>query len=169
MATSAYFSPYAALIQQRQTRLTETRRVIFFLLAALAIFLVCLFYVNLHSRVALRSREVQAIAVKLAEKQRQNQDLAYQIAKETAPQNVEARAKKLKLEPITKWETVSVPGFSSKLKVVGQIPTTGPSLEASTQDKNQNRSALNPQLIWDQLLSLLGLGATPAHARDLGP
>ncbi len=168
MSTPSYFSPYAALAHDREAHTLEARRVAFVLLGSIAIFLVCLLYLKLQAYVAVRSEQVQALAIARADKLRENRNLASDIARETSPQQVELRAKRLGLQPITKFEPVVVPGIS-KMKLSGQIANSGPTLASKSSENVQNRQGSSPQLIWAQITTWLGLGPKPAEARGLAP
>ena len=131
MAAPPAFSTYVALSQERQARSVELRRAAVFVAALLAIALVSLLYLNLRTRVVIRGEEVRLLGVQRSEQSNRNQELAYRIAWESAPQRLEERARKLRMAPITKWEAVPVPGLADKLKAPGAastvaLPARGP-------------------------------------------
>jgi cell division protein FtsL len=164
MAAPPAFSTYVALSQERQARGVELRRAAFIATAVAAAAVVAMVYLNFRTQVVIRGEDVQLMATQRLERTNRNQELAYQIAWESAPQRVEARARKLKLAPITKWESISVPGLAGKLKMpVPAVLGSGPPANAIAVG---SEAKLDAQAVLDQIKTWLGLGAASA-ASDL--
>jgi hypothetical protein len=104
MAAPPAFSTYVALSQERQARSVELRRAAFIVTGVVGVALVAMVYLNFRTQVVIRGEEVQLMVNQRTDLTNRNQELAYRIAWESAPQRVEERARKLKLAPITKWE-----------------------------------------------------------------
>lgn len=161
MAAPPAFSTYVALSQERQARNVELRRAAVFIAGLLAIALVSLVYLNIRTRVVIRGEEVRLLAVQRTEQVKKNQDLAYRVAWESAPQRLEERARKLRMAPITQWESVAVPGLTDKLKAPGAATTAG--LPGADQASGSQAPALSVELVLGKIKSWLGLGLrTPA-------
>lgn len=164
MAAPPAFSTYVALSQERQARNVELRRAAVFVIALTAMALVSLLYLNLRTRVVIRAEDVRLLAVQVKELANKNQEVAYRIAWETAPQRLEERARKLRLAPITKWEAVAVPGLSERLKAPGAAAPVG---LAGAFTGSDEKTAMSPEILIAQIRSWLGLDAgasTPAKA-----
>ena len=153
MTSDIYMSSYATQVLERRTHTREAKLLAVFLLSLLSISAVCLLYLNVQNRVALRNEEIRTMASENERLQRRSQDISFQIAQEMAPQRVEERARKLKLQPIEKWEVAKVPGFASKWTEAGPIPTSAPSLAAETVTSAATPQSLSPGLVWAQLLT----------------
>ncbi len=159
MAAPPAFSTYVALSQERQARSVELRRTAFIVTAVAAAAVVAMIYLNFRTQVVIRGEQVQLMVNQRTDLTNRNQELAYRIAWESAPQRVEDRARKLKLAPITKWESIAVPGLADKLKSTGStIPnnlTSAGALGAEPEAKLDARTLLA------QLKDWLGLGLRP--------
>ena len=156
MAAPPAFSTYVALSQERQARNVELRRAAVFIIALAAMAVVSLLYLNLRTRVVIRGEEVRLLSVQRSEQINKNQELAYRIAWESAPQRLEERARKLRLAPITKWEAVAVPGLSDKLKAPGAAAAAA--LPGADQSAGSQGSSLSFELVLNQIRAWLGLG-----------
>jgi cell division protein FtsL len=161
MAAPPAFSTYVALSQERQARSVELRRTAFVITAVAAAAVVAMIYLNFRTQVVIRGEQVQSMVNQRTELTNRNNELAYRIAWESAPQRVEDRARKLKMAPITKWESIAVPGLAAKLNTAGPtaLNTTGNggAFPAEQQTK------LDAQTLLAQLKDWLGLGLrTPA-------
>jgi hypothetical protein len=156
MAAPPAFSTYVALSQERQARSVELRRTAFIVTAVAAAAVVAMVYLNFRTQVVIRGEQVQTMVNQRTALTNRNQDLAYRIAWESAPQRVEDRARKLKLAPITKWESITVPGLADKLKTA-TLATAGPAAGASAAAVSAE-TKLDAQTILAQLKDWLGMG-----------
>lgn len=156
MAAPPAFSTYVALSQEREARSVELRRTAFIVTAVAAAAVVAMVYLNFRTQVVIQGEKVQAMVTQRADLTNRNQDLAYRIAWESAPQRVEDRARKLKLAPITKWESLSVPGLADRLKTAN--PTAlGPATPANAVAADPE-TKLDAQTVFAQIRDWLGLG-----------
>ncbi len=156
MAAPPAFSTYVAISQERQARSVELRRTAFIVTAVAAAALVAMIYLNFRTQVVIRGEQVQSMVNQRTELTNRNQELAYRIAWESAPQRVEDRARKLKLAPITKWESIAVPGLADKLKTAS--PSAPGTLTSAGALAAQPETKLNAETLLIQLKNWLGLG-----------
>jgi cell division protein FtsL len=167
MAAPPAFSTYVALSQEREARSVELRRAAFIVTAVAAAAVVAMVYLNFRTQVVIRGEQVQAMVAQRTELTNRNQDLAYRIAWESAPQRVEDRARKLKLAPITKWEFLSVPGLADRLKMANSTsPGTTASASAAAAAPE---TKLDAQTILAQIKNWLGLGLRPSSGNGAIP
>jgi hypothetical protein len=167
MAAPPAFSTYVALSQERQARSVELRRAAFIVTGVVAVALVAMVYLNFRTQVVIRGEQVQLMVNQRTELTNRNQELAYRIAWESAPQRLEERARKLKLAPITKWEFIAVPGLSDKLRTAGQ--TTLHSATAINSAAADPQVKLDVQTVLAQIKNWLGLGMRPAAGNATVP
>jgi cell division protein FtsL len=160
MAAPPAFSTYVALSQEREARSVELRRTAFIVTAVAAAAVVAMVYLNFRTQVVIRGEKVQAMVTQRAELTNRNQDLAYRIAWESAPQRVEDRARKLKLAPITKWESLSVPGLADRLKSAN-LPALAPASPANAA-ATEPQTKLDAPTVFAQIKEWLGLGLRPS-------
>jgi hypothetical protein len=92
MAAPPAFSTYVALSQERQARSVELRRAAFIVTGVVAVALVAMVYLNFRTQVVIRGEQVQLMVNQRTELTNRNQELAYRIAWESAPQRLEERA-----------------------------------------------------------------------------
>jgi cell division protein FtsL len=160
MAAPPAFSTYVALSQERQARSVELRRAAFIVTGVVSVALVAMVYLNFRTQVVIRGEEVQLMVNQRTELTNRNQELAYRIAWESAPQRIEERARKLKLAPITKWESIAVPGLADKLKMSGQGALgSGTNAIAAAPIAEPK---LDAQTVLTQIKNWLGLGVRPS-------
>jgi cell division protein FtsL len=168
MAAPPAFSTYVALSQERQARSVELRKAALIVIIVVAVALVALLYLYLHTNVVVRSEQVRLMDNQRQELLKRNQELAYRIAWETAPQRVEDRASKLRLAPISKWQLVQVPGLSNKLKGMSPITTPGTSLPYDVPAP-EPEAKLSLEIVFAQIKSWLGLGLRSPSATQPTP
>ncbi len=116
MAAPPAFSTYVAMNRERQEHTLQLKRAAVFIAALVALALVSTVPLYLRSRVVVRGDDVAKLASSVSRQINANQEIAYRIAWETAPQRLEERAQNLRLAPITKWDTVAVPGLTQRAK-----------------------------------------------------
>jgi hypothetical protein len=167
MAAPPAFSTYVALSQERQARSVELRRAAFIVTGVVGVALVAMVYLNFRTQVVIRGEEVQLMVNQRTDLTNRNQELAYRIAWESAPQRVEERARKLKLAPITKWEFITVPGLTDKLRTNGQasVATATNAIAAAPAPETK----LDAQTILAQIKNWLGLGVRPSTGNSVFP
>jgi hypothetical protein len=167
MAAPPAFSTYVALSQERQARSVELRRAAFIVTGVVGVALVAMVYLNFRTQVVIRGEEVQLMVNQRTELTNRNQELAYRIAWESAPQRLEERARKLKLAPITKWESIAVPGLADKLRMAGQ--NTLDSATTAIPAAPAPETKLDAQTILAQIKNWLGLGLRPSAGATTVP
>ncbi|MDP3047748.1 MAG: hypothetical protein Q8O07_09765 [Chloroflexota bacterium] len=167
MAAPPAFSTYVALSQERQARSVELRRTAFIVTAVAAAAVVAMVYLNFRTQVVIRGEQVQLMVNQRMERTNRNQELAYRIAWESAPQRVEEKARKLKLAPITKWESIAVPGLSARLKTTGQTALGSATTTNATATDPETK--LDAQTLLAQIKNWLGLGLRPSAGNATVP
>jgi hypothetical protein len=156
MAAPPAFSTYVAINQERQEQTLQLKRAAIFVAALIALAVVSTVPLYLRSRVVVRGDDVAILARAVSSQINANQEIAYRIAWETAPQRLEERARNLRLAPITKWEAVSVPGLTQRLKAARQTATSGTAAATVATAGGQDGNPVG--LIWSQFQTWLGLG-----------
>ncbi len=145
----------------------ELRRTAFIVTTVAAAAVVAMVYLNFRTQVVIRGEQVQLMVNQRTERTNRNQELAYRIAWESAPQRVEERARKLKLAPITKWESIAVPGLSDRLKTTGQTALGSATTTNATPANPETK--LDAQTLLAQLKNWLGLGLRPSAGNATVP
>jgi len=157
MAAPPAFSTYVAINQERQAQTLQLKRAAIFVAALVALALVSSVPLYLRSRVVVRGDDVARLGAALSSQINANQELAYRIAWETAPQRLEERARNLRLAPITKWEAVSVPGLAQRLKA-GKLGASAEAAAAATVAGSVVQGGNTLDVIMSQFKSWLGQG-----------
>ena len=80
---------------------------------------------------------------------------------------MEEKARKLKLAPITKWESIAVPGLSARLKTTG--PTALGSATTANATATDPETKLDAQTLLAQIKNWLGLGLRPSAGNTTVP
>lgn len=99
-----------------------------FLLGLVFLALIAGIYLNVTSRAATIGRRIQVMQVQIQQKQRLNADLQTQLARLTAAEEVEARARELGFRPVAASEVIYilVPGYHGRSAAM-LAPPPGPS------------------------------------------
>ncbi len=118
---------------------------------ALGLLLVALVYLAQSSNAAVLARSLRLKQERIAELERENAQLNYDIAAATAPSSIEARARQLGLGPAKNIVYANLPPLQSDRST---LPAMG-ILAASTAADNTPAVPTSP---WNQILALLGLG-----------
>lgn len=126
---------------------------------AAGLLLVALVYLAQSSNAALIARDLSVKQARLAELQRQDAQLRYDIAQATAPPTMERRAQALGLGPARHVVYATLPELTVDLAEV--MPAFAPH---TTTRVVQESSDVAPSPL-DQILALFGLGGASARAQ----
>ncbi len=126
---------------------------------AVGLLLVALVYLAQESNAALIARNLRTKQLQLAEIQRENSDLRYQIAAETSPDSIARRASKLGLGPAQHVVYAPIPNLTVEQSVV--MPSFAPYEKPAVK---QEQVAAAPSA-WSQILELFGLGQSSDRAQ----
>ncbi len=124
---------------------------------ALGLLLVALVYLAQSSNAALLARSLRLKQERIAELERQNAQLNYEIAAATAPSALEARARQLGLGPAKNIVYANLPPLQSERST---LPALGILVALNAAD-NAPAAPTSP---WDQVLALFGLGGATDRA-----
>ncbi len=124
---------------------------------ALGLLLVALVYLAQSSNAAVLARSLRLKQERIAELERQNAQLNYEIAAATAPSMLESRARQLGLGPAKSIVYANLPPLQSEHST---LPAMGILAATSAADN----APVAPTSPWDQILALFGFGNRTDHA-----
>ncbi len=124
---------------------------------ALGLLLVALIYLAQSSNAAVLARSLRLKQERIAELERENAQLNYEIAASTAPSAIEARARQLGLGPAKSIVYANLPALQSER-------STLPALSILAASNAAEAPLAAPTSPWEQILALLGLDSGTGRA-----
>jgi cell division protein FtsB len=117
---------------------------------ALGLLLVAVVYLAQSSNAALLARSLSLKQERIAELERQNAQLNYEIAAATAPAMIEARVRKMGLGPAKNIVYVNLPPLQAER-------STLPALGILAQSTAADHPPVAPVSTWNRVLALFGI------------